>query len=199
LRRFKKLVEQAKSITFSSDGKKIMAEFWNPQDRKDYTLHIWDVDSGKELQKLEFEEYWSGATFSSDGKKVITFTAMENLAAHRYWDIESGRELHKIAGLLNGILSPDGKKMIAGVAEMGAQKEIIHYVGIWDTDSRKELHKLKVDNFADSFAFSPDGRMVIISIRDNSVGIWSADLAHRLFEVMLLPVLSKLFSEIGLA
>jgi WD40 repeat protein len=175
---FKKLVESARNIAFSQNGKRIMATFWNPQNHRDFTVHIWDVDSRKELLKLELENYWRPAIFSPDGKKIITKTVIADkfLSIARIWDIGSGKELHKIERS-EGIFSPDGKKMMA---------EGWRGLKIWDTDSGEELHTLKLDNFIDSFAFSPDGTMVVIANRDSSVDVWSADLAVKRLEVMSL-------------
>jgi WD40 repeat protein len=186
--RFKKLLEPAQNIAFSPNGKKIMATFWNPQNRNDFTVHIWDVDSGKELQKLELEleRYFRPATFSPDGKKIITNTYKPHGMIHivRLWDIELGKELHKMERHNSGIFSPDGTRMMMEETRFFGV-HVGHYVRIIDADSGEELYELKMDNFIDSFAFSPDGTMVVIANR-GSVDVWSADLANHRLEIMSL-------------
>ena len=73
---------------FSPDGKKILTG----GNSHDFAARIWDVDTGKELQKLETTHHagsteLTSASFSPDGKKVLT-TGGNGIRIARIWILE---------------------------------------------------------------------------------------------------------------
>ena len=99
--------DQVEFAAFSPDGTKIVTA------SEDRTVRIWEVQSGKELLKLEHPRHVCSATFSSDGKKIVT--AGGDI---RIFDADSGKELQKLEGHTNSIrsanFSPDGKRIVTG-------------------------------------------------------------------------------------
>jgi WD40 repeat protein len=78
---------------FSPDGKKILAVGGHRSDQ----MCIWDVESGKELQKIDgansVGNIITSAVFSPDGKKILTAGDY----AVCIWDVESGKKLKQWA------------------------------------------------------------------------------------------------------
>ena len=67
-------------VAFSPDGKKIVSSCW------DKTVRLWDVETGKEMRKLEghTQQVWSVA-LSPDGKRALSGGADKTL---RLWQVE---------------------------------------------------------------------------------------------------------------
>jgi WD40 repeat protein len=95
------------SVSFSPNGKTVLIA------SVDDTAKIWDVETGKELQK--FEGHTKGlesASFSPDGKTVLTASDDKTV---RIWDAETGKELQKFEHtdkVLSASFSPDGKTVL---------------------------------------------------------------------------------------
>ena len=163
---------QVRSAVFSPDGQTIVTA------SADATARIWDVQTGKEFQKLEgHQSQVRSAVFFPDGKKVLTKSDDDA----RIWDAESGKELQKFP--LNrvnnfAVLSPEGKK----IALIGAwpNKNVL----IYDSESGKEIQRLggHAGNTT-SVVFSPDGKKIATAGWDGSnaegweayIRIWDTD------------------------
>ena len=91
---------------FSPDGKKVATT------SGDHTVRIWDVESGKELQKLESDDF-AKVAFSPDGKKIVAADCGKTALI---WDTETGKKLQKLKGHADwdkaAVFSSDGKKVI---------------------------------------------------------------------------------------
>jgi WD40 repeat protein len=161
----------------SPDGKRIATT------QMDYPVRIWDVETGKEIQKISVEsayKYREGnddsyfdveyLAFFPDGKKIAIaryeFDTSRTLATYfiDIWDIESGKKVQTLKGNVGGsgwgnrfsrlVFSSDGKKIVA----------LTHgsIINMWDAESGEVLQKLeKTDKFVNSHNLSPDGTKVI--------------------------------------
>jgi WD40 repeat protein len=146
--------------------------------------------------------------FSSDGKRVVTVStgdkrivgvneAGQNLTVEdvyiRIWDTESGsanfgKELLKMDDCINYpdtvAFSPDGKRLIIWV-RMGKSEE--NFMRILDTESGsanfgKELLKLKGHTESiNTVSFSPDGKKIITTSRDETARIWDVETGSANF------------------
>jgi Tol biopolymer transport system component len=163
-------------VTFSSDGKKIVAVYGG-------TVYIWDSTSGRELQKFDFSGYLPA--LSPDGKRMLVSEGGAGNICY-IWDVESGKELRKLEGTkrnANGTsaaFSPDAKKIVISEGDT---------VRIWDAESGKELQKLGSDAFWFlSVAFSPDGKKIVTAgyhrnsseTPEDTVRIWDAESGREL-------------------
>ena len=79
----------------------------------DQSVRIWDAVSGRQIFILPHPNHVVDASFSPDGKRVVT-AGWDHQA--RIWDTETGNELHALkhhkAALLSGVFSPDGRRVI---------------------------------------------------------------------------------------
>ena len=79
------------SVCFSPDGKQVLTGSW------DKTVRLWDVESGKELRRLEgHSDKVDSVCFSPDGKQLLT-GSWDKTA--RLWDPKSGKELPVSKGI----------------------------------------------------------------------------------------------------
>jgi len=170
-----RLTLEIDSAIFSPDGTKISA---GGHDRKNYTAHILDAESGKELHRFVLPDtsVYRG-TFSPDGTKIITRTFRDDA---RIWDVESGKALHILKDADDVAFSPDGTKIVTGHSSRIEDKYYsrgVNFFRIWDVESGKELHKFTVlQGGSGSADFSPDGKKLvtvvnsIVRIRDVATG-----------------------------
>ena len=171
---------------FSPDGTKLVTS------GRGFTPRIWDIETQKELLKLEGHTksiddkravIVHTVVFSPDGKKIATASSD---GTARIWDAETGKELHKLEGhtdiVYSAAFSPDGKKVVTASDDATAI--------IWDVETGKELLKLEGHRIVVySAAFSPDGKTIVSagggeysSFIDSfwSVRIWDAESGKEL-------------------
>ncbi len=153
---------------------------------KDNTIKIWDILSGKEIQKIgRFDDYISGFEFSPSGQLLAT--ASDDTV--KIWEVMTGREqrtLYSDKHFWCFTFSPDGMLIATG-----ADTTII----LWDVSSGAKLGELihKPDNpitipftyggwtdygYISDVAFSPNGRLLAaINSTYRTVRVW--DLVSR--------------------
>jgi WD40 repeat protein len=143
-------------------------------------IAIWDVDTGKELRRLEGVRATGPAlTFSPNGK----FLAGKGFdGAVHIWGAESGKELRKFdLPLARTTVSPSGSSPLAfspdGKTLAGAHGLTIH---LWDVEENKELHESVGHNGpVEDIRFSADGKRVLTCSREEA-GQWDATTAKVL-------------------
>jgi WD40 repeat protein len=166
-----------RGVAFLPDGKRALsAHAHQARDGQDlpapeYGLRLWDVDTGKELQR--YDGHTDGVLsldLSADGRHAVS--AGQD-ATVRLWDVAAGRELHGYAGhfgLIWGVaLTPDGRWAFSGGTD-GVVRQ-------WDLDRHEEVPPPAGNRGAvGSLAFSPDGRYLLSGAwSDRSLRLW--DLA----------------------
>ena len=119
----------------------------------------------------------SSASFSPDGKKIVT-ASFDSTA--KIWDAQSMAVLAELkghaAGVRSAFFSPDGKKIITASFDSTAK--------IWDAQSGVLLVDLKGHAAVVSSAFfSPDGKRIITASFDSTAKIWDAQSGKLLFDV----------------
>ena len=147
------------TAAISPDGKKVVSAGHGIRDK---TARIWDVALGTEERKLVgHAEEVQFATFSPDGKKIVT-TSEDKTA--RIWDAGSGKELLKLEHakhVISAAFSPDGKKIVTAGGD----------IRIFDAESGKEIQKW--EGRTRTATFSPDGKKLVTEgFPDGTARIW---------------------------
>jgi len=165
------------------------------------TVFIWEVDSGKVLQKFEGHGLVSSVAFSPNGKKIITTDG--NVTAIfgdgkivRIWDVETGKELHRFEGedwdrIFSSAFFPDGKRILTISGKRLDDPKLIPSTGIariFDTEPDcasfgGELQKFEVKpgTHIRSAVLSPDGKKIVTAGgRDKTARIWDAESGKEL-------------------
>ena len=176
------------SFALSPDGKTIATPVdIDRADNNNAIVIIWDIETGQELRTLPHPDMHFGrvssATFSPDGKKIVTHMYGDDNRFVRIWDAESGKELRKLEHpndqymrVCSAVFSPDGKKIVS-VTQNGI-------VRIWDVDSGKELQKIKGHTvcFSHFAPISPDGKKIamVAGAPKTAIRIWDVDTGKEL-------------------
>ena len=137
-------------LVFSPDGTKLLSV------SKDKTAILWDVETGRKLDRLTGHEgeIWRAA-FSPDGKRVVTASNSDGTA--RLWDAETGN----LSAILSGhdisvaavAFSPDGRRIVTASSSSTSS--------LWDGQTGLPLGPLAgVSTILVEPAFSPDGAYV---------------------------------------
>jgi WD40 repeat protein len=165
------------AVFLSPDGKRLAAcqNYHQDADLKNIlrtgavqSVFVWDVDSGKELYRIDSEgSVVRGAAFSPNGKQLAL---LENGSVVSVWDAATGKLIHRLAGLPAPLswlrYSPDGEQLVAS-AEGGIQR--------WDAASGKRLAPLSgPPGEVIDVVFMPEKKMRLLS-RDNlALHVWDA-------------------------
>src|SRR5262245_28888699 len=160
VRQFTGHSDQILSIAFDSEGRRCASGGF------DKTIPIWDVETGKELQKLEgHKDIVFGVTFSPDGKFLLSTSGGDRQDGKwseghdhsmRLWDLKIGKEVRQFGTpndwVLCAAFAPNGKLAASGTRNNDPT------VRLWDPATGKEEKQLKGHTSGvRSVAFSPDG------------------------------------------
>jgi len=153
-------------FTFAADGKTLAA--WNRLARPDSDVHIWDVATGKERQKLPLGAVpIHFAALSPDGAQLAVIQSATTL---RLLSTVSGKEIARRAltgSTLSLIFAPDGQAL--ALASMDRLR--LHNVA---TGAERVLGVLAGGAAAGHLQFSPDGQALMLAASyDPSVRLWN--------------------------
>jgi hypothetical protein len=122
----------------------------------------------RERLVLGHESSVNSATFSPDGKRIVT--ASDDKTA-RIWDAESGKPIGEpLEGhenyLTSAAFSPDGQRIVTASWDKTAR--------VWDAASGEPVGEPLTghEDTVWSAAFSPDGKRVVTASGDNTARIW---------------------------
>jgi WD40 repeat protein len=202
------------NATFSKDGKHIIA---TSHDNTDNTAIVWDTFD-KQLGILKHQEFVTSASFSPDGKSVITTTENINTSSTsanlssgriaRIWDLSGNllMQLQHQDKVHTASFSPDGKYILTASSDDTARiwdasgKLLVTLTTVinayWSPDSKyilttsnnpndsnssylwnisgKKIQTFKGDNSKSIFnaGFSPDGKRIFLSAY-KTTSIWN--------------------------
>jgi WD40 repeat protein/serine/threonine protein kinase len=165
LRRFHTPGARITSVAFSPDSRTLMASSFSP----DSPLCLWDVTSGALQQVLAGHTGSEFATFSPDGRFLIScgFEVSEDQQQGdrtvRVWEVAAGREVYRFPGHAGGPLcvavAPDGRILSSGKDSA---------VRLWRLPKAEEAaatspEVLRIETHETpvwGLAFSPDGTQI---------------------------------------
>jgi len=153
----------ASCVAFSPDGKRLALGGY------DNTTRVLDVDSGKELTRMEHGYCVDSIIFSPDGRRLAT-TSENNIAW--LWDSETGRGLVRTPYSQPSCIafSPDGRQF--ATAEGSTAR-------LWDAETGSELGQITHGSRVISVIYSPNGNEFATASSDQ-VRIFDADTCREL-------------------
>jgi RNA polymerase sigma factor (sigma-70 family) len=158
-------------VAFSPDGKRALSGGVCYGDR-DPTARLWDVTTGKELQKLEgHTEGVYSLAFLACGKKAVSGSCDGTI---RIWDLETGKELKRYEGhegTVYGLdVTRDGKLLLTGGEDST--------VRLWDLGTGKEVRRFAGhEGKVRAVAFSADCKQAASGtiLGDATLRIWDVE------------------------
>jgi WD40 repeat protein len=146
------------SLSFSPDSKLLASG------GGDETMKVWDAATGKQLFSKTQKGIFSCVAFSSNGKRLVSACGAIDQPV-KVWEVATGNEVLSLEtrGCTNSVaFSPDGKNIAANGSILGKQVgegPVGGQMKLWDTMTGKLVQTINLQaNFANSVAFSPDGK-----------------------------------------
>jgi WD40 repeat protein len=157
--------------TFSHDSKTIIGT------KVDQPIRLWDVATAEVRDTLDPGKEGAGsAVVTPDGKTLIVSAGKgPNL---QFWDLENKKlvdEIEDAGSISKLIISTDGKRLAAG--------EGMGRLTVYDLPKRKAIFRWEPGTVdSRQFAFSPDGKMIVPTLRGRGMmpGIWDVDSRKRI-------------------
>ncbi len=180
VRRFEGHTSSVKAVAFSPDGTQILSGGGYPVGR-DFTLRLWDVETGEELRRFEgHQRFVMGVSFSPDGRRALSAGSDARL---RLWDVEAGRELKvldpQMPAYVNSVaFLPDGLRAVSGGAGDARLR-------LWDVEAGRVLRTFeRHKGIICAVAVSPDGRRALSGGGEKVVRLWDVaeEKAVQVFE-----------------
>ena len=135
---------------------------------KDKTIRVWDLDTGKQIKRLDLPTEVKGVAYHPYGQKALAVLE-DNII--QLWDLETGTLIRPYRGHWAAVnwasFSPDGKYFLS-VGDDSTQR-------IWDVESGQQLAIYFQTFFGEWLAYTPDG------LFDGSASGWNS-LAWRFSE-----------------
>jgi eukaryotic-like serine/threonine-protein kinase len=165
------------AVSFHPDGDRVAVGC------ADGTIRIWDLNTGKVVQRLPgHERYVFSVAFSTNPQRLASASADRTI---RVWDLATSAEVFQkvghsgdYAGMAHMVaLSTDGQLVVAG-SEDG-------FATIWDATDGDVVHRLPEQHepTAACSAFSRDGRLLATGSWAGVLRIWdvaTGQLLHRI-------------------
>jgi len=147
-------------LSFSPDGRSVIAARNIISDHGVFVLSIWDAESGDELasmpndpEHIEHTGVISAMAFSPDGKVLATSSADHSI---RLWDLPNRQRIGVLQGHLTEVSTlafmPDGKTVCSGGKDGG--------VKFWSV--RRETKEDMVQGPWEPLGFANDGRTLLL-------------------------------------
>ncbi|MCK6623712.1 MAG: hypothetical protein DPW09_02125 [Anaerolineae bacterium] len=154
--------------SFSPDGQLLVGV------GADYTLTLWDVNSGQAQRTLEGPAI--GANFSPDGQLLISTGSIDGLT--RVWEVASGQLLYAVEGAVPFYISPDSR-FVASIADLsnpGARDSL----EVREARTGRKIQTLRESAGAlNGVIFSPDGQR-LVSMTQTVMRLWDVDSGQPL-------------------
>ena len=163
-------------------------------------IRVLDTKTGRELLRLRnAPEYVACAVFSKDGRRA--YFGRGRMGGSGYadcdiqaWDMRQGKPLYTLLGHK----SPVSCLVVGGRDKWlysGAETEIIK----WDTQSRQQMWRVKVETPVTAMQVSPDGEILACGHADSAISFWNAVTGEPLESVLGFqkPVETLCFSPNG--
>lgn len=160
-------------IAFSPDGRHIISGGY------DRAVSVWDVETGREIIKLEghLQEIY-GVAYSPDGTRIASASVDRTV---RIWNTESGSEIRRLTEFSGAVrcvsFSPDGTQLASG-SESSDDSSVI----VWDTQTGERIYSFEAFKTT-RVSFSPNGAHLAVASY-GGISVWDLVTGNRVFEVV---------------
>ncbi len=154
---------------------------------EDKTLHVWDIENGKELRVLKgHSEEVKGVALTADGCLAVSASTDRTI---KVWDVASGRVLRSLSDHNLGInavaMTPDGRLAVSASNDQT--------IKVWDVANGTQLrtligHKAPVK----AVALSESGQIAVSASDDRRLRVWDVTSGA---ELSSLVAMNNGFSE----
>jgi WD40 repeat protein len=149
----------------------------------DGTARIWNSVTGKQIAILDAGGPFTTASYSRDGKRIVTATNGTPLLAKSdfatIWDATSAAKVIDLQGpgqeysIVSAVFSPDGTRVLTA--------SIDHTARIWNAEDGREILVIRGhDGLVNSAAFSTDGRRIVTASSDKTARVWDAATGNQI-------------------
>jgi WD40 repeat protein len=163
-----------RSLAVSDDGRKLLAGGI-------HAAVLFDLQTGKELQRLDKSGWIHCAALSPDTTQILTGAddpTSGGTHLMRLWDAKTGQEIRRFAGHTNIIhdvaFSPDGKLCVS----CGSYGD--NTLRVFDRASGKELLSIPQPSSQERGAFLPDGQRFLTTCGDGVLYLWNVRNGQKL-------------------
>ena len=149
-----------RSVSFSPDGRLLASGGGG-------LVRVWEVESGREVRRLEHGVEVESVSFSPDGRLLAS--GGRDMVV-RVWEVESGREVRRMVHRVwveSVSFSPDGRLLASGGVD--------GVVRVWDAESGRGVRGMEHGAWVWSVSFSPDGRFLASGGADGVVRVWEVE------------------------
>jgi len=179
----------ASSLSFSPDNKLIAVG------NAAHTGTVFSIETGEKLYNITGGS--SAVVFSPDGKKLLAINNSDFYSGVFLYESSTGKMLSNFAKFtmrinakrLNAcaVFSPDGKLIYIGGKEdypLARDNKILEPFGeiqVWDAETGKFIKKFQdsQDDLIMSMDITKDGKTLVTSTNDKSVGFWNTTLGLK--------------------
>jgi WD40 repeat protein len=182
---------------FPSDAYQVLSLAVSPNSKvlatgcSDKVIRLWDLNTAKELRKLEGHTGAVGFVFfTPDGKSLISAARDNSDRFITIWDLQNGKERKSIRGgnMLQALaLSGDGHTLAYKYQDPQGMMSVC----LMDLSGGKEIRKIQQVGFNQSVALSPDGKQCVYQDQKGETVI--TDVAEGKNTKTLLPGFSQGF------
>src|SRR5262249_14976128 len=156
------------SITFSPDGRLLVSSACPHADPRDTLLHVWDVEQGRELQRMDGHAVGTACVAFSPNGRIVASGGFDG--SIRCWEVVSGQEVLTLQKpqddrvtsrtmVRSLAFSGDGRVLASGGSMYPTQT-----CYLWDLEEGVEaLHFSLCTRELPAVAFAPDGKTLAFS------------------------------------
>ena len=164
-------------LRISPNGRRIVSASGNG------TIKVWDADTGKEICTIPgHEKRVKSVTFSPDGRQIVTVRTSSapgfgHAETMKVWDTRDGpRKYTPSQGSDLGL--PAWRSVRTGVGLLASGDKRIR---VWDAETGAEALAFPGKAcFAESVAFSPDGRWIVSGGENKTIKVWDAEAGKEI-------------------
>jgi WD40 repeat protein/serine/threonine protein kinase len=161
--------KRVNTLAFTSDDRRALSGAGSSDEQVDWTLRLWDVESGKELKCMDYPNIALSAVPTVDGRRCLVGGHDHKV---RIWDLERGEEIKCLTPA-----APSGN--VFSVAFLPGEVRALVADGeaktlrLWDLEAAKELHRFEGHGgLVSTVSIDSKGVRAISGGSDGSVRFW---------------------------